>query len=307
MVVDLSIIIVTFNGREITLKTLESYLEALAAARDLRAEIIIVDNASTDGVADAVEATYPDVTVIRNPKNLGFSVGNNVGFRASCGRYILFSNPDIEVDDQTLPTLLVLMERSPRVGACTPYLELVKTGQVDWGAHRGFPTPWAAFTYFTGLSRLCADSVQLSRFFGQYHLLDRDLSKEHPVDAIRGGFFLVRRHVFEQAGCWDEDYFMFGEDLDLCYQIKRLGYEIMFFPQARALHHHGITHGLKRHSKDLADVDPEALDRTYDAFYEAMKIFYEKNYRHTYGRLTRWLVFAAIDTKKLWGTRKKTV
>jgi GT2 family glycosyltransferase len=304
---DLSIIIVTFNGREITLKTLASYARALAEAPQLLAETIIVDNASSDGVADAVEAAHPEVLVIRNRKNLGFSAGNNAGFRASKGRYILFSNPDIEVDDQTLPTLLALLDANPRVGACTPFLELVGTGQVDWGAHRGFPTPWAAFTYFAGLSRLFANSPRMSGVFGQYHLLDRELSAEHPVDAIRGGFFLVRRGVFEQAGCWDEAYFMFGEDLDLCYQIKRLGYEIMFYPQARALHHHGVTHGLKRHSQDLSDADSEARNRTYDAFYEAMKIFYEKNYRHEYGKLTRWLVLAAIDAKMFLGKRRKIV
>lgn len=307
MDVDLSIIIVTFNGREITLKTLASYAQALAGAPQLRVETIVVDNASSDGVAEAVEETYPEVSVVRNPENLGFSAGNNIGFRACRGRYVLFSNPDIEVDEQTLPTLLALLNDNPRVGACTPFLELVGTGQVDWGAHRGFPTPWAAFTYFAGLSRLFANSPLLSHVFGQYHLLDRDLGTAHPVDAIRGGFFLVRREVFEEAGCWDEDYFMFGEDLDLCYQIKRLGYEIMFYPQARALHHHGVTHGLKRHSQDVSDADSEARNRTYDAFYEAMKIFYEKNYRTEYGKLTRWVVLTAIDAKMLFGRRRKTV
>jgi hypothetical protein len=81
----------------------------------------------------------------------------------------------------------------------------------------------------------------------------------------------------------------------------------MFYPQARAMHHHGLTHGLKRHSQDLTDADPEARNRTYDAFYEAMKIFYEKNYRDEYGRLTRWLVLTAIDAKMLLGRRRKMV
>ena len=117
----------------------------------------------------------------------------------------------------------------------------------------------------------------------------------------------MRREVFENAGRWDEDYFMFGEDIDLCYQIKGQGHEIMFFPQARALHYHGLTHGLKKHSKDISPVDREARDRTYDAFYEAMKIFYDKNYKSRYGPLTRRLVFSAIDAKKLLGLRNRTV
>jgi GT2 family glycosyltransferase len=305
--VDLSIIIVTYNGRDITLETLGSYSKALAADSNHRYEVIVVDNASQDGVADAVAEGFPEALLIRNAENVGFSTANNVGFASSQGRYILFSNPDVEVTEATLPTLIELMDRNLQIGACTPFLRLAKTGQIDWGAHRGFPTPWAALTYFSGLSRLFRQSARLSRIFGRYHLLDRNLVQQHEVDAIRGGFFFVRREAFEKAGRWDEDYFMFGEDLDLCYQIKRLGYGIMFYPQVEALHYHGMTHGLKKHSKDLTPVDPKARERTYNAFYDAMKIFYEKNYRTEYNGITRWFVLLAIDIKKMLGTRSKTV
>jgi GT2 family glycosyltransferase len=305
--VDLSIIIVTYNGCEITLKTLDHYRRAVAGDTHHRYDFIVVDNASRDGVAEAVAARCPDVRLLRNAENIGFSAANNVGYRLSSGRYLLFSNPDIEVDDETLPTLIRLMDEDPQVGACTPFLRLVRTGEIDWGAHRGFPTPWAALTYFTKLDRLFKPSRGLSRIFGRYHLLDRDLSQPHPVDAIRGGFFFVRRQAFEKAGGWDEDYFMFGEDLDLCFQIKGLGYKVMFYPQAQALHYHGMTTGLKRHSQDLTEADAKARQRTYDAFYHAMKIFYDKNYKTRYGRGIRWLILAAIDLKKLMGARSKTV
>jgi len=234
MKTDLSIIVVTYNGLDITLKTLACYEEAIAADPAHSYEIIVVDNASQDSVADAVEECFPNAHLIRLQQNAGFSAGNNVGFASSDGRYILFSNPDIEVTDETLPTLIALMDQNPDVGACTPFLKLATTGDIDWGAHRGFPTPWAAFTYFAKLAQLFAKSRRLSRIFGQYHLLDRDLSKAHEIDVVRGGFFFVRRGVFEQAGGWDKDYFMFGEDIDLCYQIKKLGHKIMFFPQASA-------------------------------------------------------------------------
>jgi len=305
--IDLSIVIVTYNGLDITLETLGSYTRALAADRRHRYQVIVVDNASQDGVADAVAEHHPQVRLIRNPQNWGFSKANNVGFASSQGRYVLFSNPDVEVTEETLPTLITLMDRSPRVGACTPFLELVRTGEIDWGAHRGFPTPWAAFTYFAGLAKLFKRSAGMSKIFGQYHLLDRDLTTDHEVDAIRGGFFFVRREVFEQAGRWDESYFMYGEDIDLCYQIKKLGYRITFYPQARALHYHGMTTGLKKHSQDLSTADPEARQKAYDAFYDAMKIFYDKNYKERYSGLLKWLVFLAIDVKKKWGMRGRTV
>lgn len=307
MKVDLSIIIVTYNGLDITLQTLGSYRKALTADQRDCYEVIVVDNASQDGVADAVAENYPEVHLIRNSENLGFSKGNNVGFESSEGRYILFSNPDVEVMEKTLPTLITLMDQNPQVGACTPFLRLARTGEIDWGAHRGFPTPWAAFTYTVGLSRLFKRSKSLSKVFGTYHLLDRDLTQEHTVDVIRGGFFFVRRGVFEKAGRWDEDYFMFGEDIDLSYQIKKLGYKIMFYPQAPALHYHGMTTGLKKHSQGMSFVDLEAQGRAYNAFYDAMRIFYEKNYKTKYNRMIRWFVSIAIDIKKRLGMRRRTV
>jgi GT2 family glycosyltransferase len=308
--VDLSIVIVTYNGREGALQTLDSFQRAIDADPAHRYEVIVVDNASWDGVADAVAelSRAPlDVCLIRNSENLGYAKANNIGFEASSGRYLLFSNPDIQVDEQTLPTLLSLMDSRPQVGACTPYLELVKTGGIDWGAHRGFPTPWASFTYMSGLARLFRSSRRLSRIFGRYHLLDRDLTREHPVDAIRGGFFFVRREVFEEAGRWDEDYFMYGEDLDLCFMIKERGHSIMFYPQAWARHYHGLTTGLKAHSQELSSVDAEARVKAYAAFYDTMKIFYDKHYRRRYGPAVRWVIFAAIDARKRVGMRKLTV
>lgn len=308
--VDLSIVVVTYNGREVALQTLGSFQRAITADPAHRYEIIVVDNASQDGVAEAVaqlNETCACLRLIRNDENLGFSKANNIGFELSSGRYLLFSNPDIEVDDGTLPALLHEMEAHPEVGACTPFLELVQTGEIDWGAHRGFPTPWASFTYMSGLARLFSFSRWLSRIFGRYHLLDRDLARAHPVDAIRGGFFLVRRAVFLEAGRWDEDYFMYGEDLDLSYEIKQLGHAIMFYPQARALHYHGLTTGLKAHSQELASVDAEARRKAYASFYDTMKIFYDKHYRDRYGPLVRWLIFAAIDVRKKIGKRRLTV
>lgn len=305
---DLSIIIVTFNSREIALKTVASYLRAIEADRKHSYEIIVVDNASIDGVAGSIQSKYKSkIKLIRNRENVGFSKANNVGFAKSRGRYILFSNPDIEVDNKTLPTLIKLIDENPQVGVCTPFLRLVATGQIDWGAHRGFPTPWAAFTYFSGLEKTFAGSSFLSKLFGQYHLRDRKLHTQHEVNAIRGGFFFVRREVFEKAGGWDERYFMFGEDIDLCYQIKKLGYKIMFYPQATALHYHGATTGLKSHTQDLAKEDVQAQKRAYHAFYDSMKLFYYKNYKNKYPWLVRQLVFAGIEARRLFGQYQRRV
>lgn len=304
---DLTIIVITYNGCAVTLETLHSYDRAIRACPDYRIETIVVDNASRDGVDRAVAENFPDFQLIRNQANLGFAKAANIGFQASSGRYILFSNPDIEVVPGTLSSLVDLMDLHPEAGACTPFLRLKGYDTIDPGAHRGFPTPWAAFTHFSGLSKLCRRSRRLSRIFGRYHLMDRDLTQPHEVDVIEGGFFFTRREAFVQAGLWDGDYFLFGEDIDLCYQLAKSGSRVMYFPQAEAIHQLGSTTGLKADSPGKDNVSQTDRLRSFHAFYDSMKIFYDKHYIDRYGTLTRTLVFWAIDLKRKMGLRKLTV
>jgi len=292
---DLSIIIVTFNSTADALATCESYRQAIARDLDHTYEVIVVDNYSVSGTADAVARYHPWVHLIRNEENVGYSRGNNIGYRASGGRYLLFSNPDIEVFADTLPTLIRTMDQSPEVGACTPYLELMESGDLDWGAHRGFPTPWASLTYLTNLSRLFRFSRRLSRIFGRYHLLERDLDTPHEVDVIEGGFTFIRRELFDEIGGWDEDYFLFGEDIDLCLRMAERGAKIMFYPHVRALHRLGSTTGLKESS---SPIDLAVRENSYHLFFDSMRLFYEKNYRDRYGPLVRGAVVLGIELKR---------
>lgn len=305
--IDLSIVIVTYNNCEITLKTLHSYKNAIDNDKDHSYEIIVSDNSSNDNVVDEIKQKYSKVKIIKNNSNLGFSKANNIGFNQSKGKFILFSNPDIEVKKNTLPYLISRMGKSPDIGACTPFLKLVLNDQIDWGAHRGFPTPWASFTYYFGLLNLSKKLNLFKKQFGQYYLLERDLSKEHEIDVIRGGFFFVRRDVFVKVGRWDESYFMYGDDIDLSFQIRKTGYKIMFFPQVEALHYHGLTTGLKKHSRKLSSIKSEARLKAYHAFYDSMKIFYDKNLRRNYSGITRIFVFAAIEIKRFLGLINKNV
>ncbi len=304
---DVSIIIVTYNGKDVTLKGLSSYKKAISLDKSHSYQIIVVDNDSKDGVADAIENEFQDVLLIRNKGNVGFAKANNVGFERADGRYILFSNPDIENFENTLPEIIKYMDTNPEVGACTPFLELVKTGKLDWPSHRGFPTPWASFCYYVGLQRLFSFSKPLSRVFGKYHLLDKDMNSPHEVDAITGAFFFVRREVFEKAGKWDERYFMYAEDLDLSFQIKKLGYKIVFYPLVKVLHYHGLVSGLKAETSTVTKADPATKERAYNAFYDTMKIFYDKNLRARYPEFIRSLVFFGIDYKKAKGSKAKKV
>jgi len=297
---DLSVIIVTYNGRELALATLDSFQRALAAVAHYGCEVIVVDNASRDGVAAAVAAHPIGARVLRNEENVGFSRASNRGFAASCGRFLLFANPDVEVDARTLPVLIEYLTAYPAVAAGTPRLWLVGRPGIDWGSHRGFPTRWAAATHFAGLARLTRHSPRLARVFGRYQLFDRDLDEPHEVDVIEGGFFFVRREAFVAAGRWDEDYFLFGEDIDLCYRLKRNGGRIVYLPQAQAWHHLGGTTGLKKGCRSAVGHHGDRR-RAYDSFYDAMHIFYDKHYRDRYSAPVRGLVRLGIETRRRLG------
>lgn len=306
MTCDLTVVIVSYNTRELTLNAIRSFRAATGCGCQYSNEIIVVDNDSRDGTVAAVSRAFPDVVLIASPDNLGYGRAGNLGYAASRGRYLLFANPDVEVYPGTLATLVRTMDRMPWVGACTPFLELMN-GELDLGAHRGRPTLWSALTHLAGLGRLCRRSRRLSRIFGRYHLLDRDFALAHPVDVIEGGFFFVRREVFELAGRWDEDYFLFGEDIDLCCRIAELGRCIMFFPGIRARHLLGGSTGLKPHSRGHVTVSTEDRLRAYDAFFDSMKIFYDKHHRRRHGGLVRGLVFVAIECMRRCRRRRLTV
>jgi GT2 family glycosyltransferase len=161
-------------------------------------------------------------------------------------------------------------------------------------AHRGFPTPLASFLYFLGNDRL-------------YHLTDKDMTMPHEVDAITGAFFLTRKKVLEEVGYFDEDYFMYAEDIDLCYRIKQAGYKIMYLPDVEVLHYKGISTGLKKHSQHLTKASLETRKKMTGYFYSTMKIFYDKHYKDKYPFFVNWLVYLGINVRWWLAKRKLTV
>src|SRR3989338_8710466 len=155
------------------------------------------------------------------------------------------------------------------VGAATCKVEKLN-GSIDFASHRGFPTPWAAFLYFI----LQDDSL--------YHLTNNDLEKSHEVDGIAGAFFLTRKSVLGKVGLFDEDYWLYAEDLDLCFRIKEAGFKIMYVPSVKIIHHKGVSSGIKRHSAEITTATVESRRRAFDSFYETMKIFYKKHLEERY-------------------------
>lgn len=253
---DLTVVVVSYNVRPFLDHCLQSVYRA---AGDLSLQVIVVDNASQDGSADMTARRYPGALLIRNRENLGFGRANNQAFVQAAGEAVLILNPDAFVQEDTLRVLLNRLRQSPYLGAVGPMI-LLPDGRFEPRSMRGFPTPWPAFTYFSGLAALFPASPRFSRYLLTY----LDPTREHEVDALTGCCMMVRRGLLEKLGGFDSDYFMYGEDLDLCWRIHKAGYRILYSPEARILHFKGES--TRRCLKDAG--------RHHQ---QAMRLFVDKN------------------------------
>jgi len=283
--VDLSIIILSFNTKEL----LENCLESVFASElgDYKIEVIVVDNVSTDGSPQMVKKEFSKAMLIESSKNLGFAGGNNLGFKRAKGKYILFLNSDTEVAPQAFRKMVAFMDQNPKIGASTPKTMLF-SGGMDPDCHRGFPTPWASICYFLGLERL----FPKSKIFGQYHKFYQDLNKAHEIDAGFGTFMIIRREVYEKIGGFDDSYFFYGEDLDYFYRIKQAGWKVVFYPKPLLRHHKGGSSGLRKESQKISPASKITRIKAAKASIKAMEIFYKKFYKNKYPlRITGIVIF----------------
>ncbi|PJN58978.1 N-acetylglucosaminyl-diphospho-decaprenol L-rhamnosyltransferase [Paenibacillus sp. GM1FR] len=273
---DVSIIIVNFNTRQLTLDCLAS---VYASQTSYQYEVIVIDNASHDGSVEAIREVYPDVQLIANQNNTGFAVANNQGMEVAKGRYILLLNSDTVVQPDTLHTMIYFMDRHPEMGASGCKV-ILPDGSLDKACKRGFPTPSASFYYAFGISRLFPDRPK----FNQYQLGHLSPDDEYPVDCLVGAFMLVRRETIDQVGGLDETFFMYGEDIDWCYRIKEAGWGIFYYPRTYIVHYKGGSARRK------------PLKITYE-FHRAMWVFHRKHYAKKYNILTNTAVWMGISLK----------
>ncbi|KKU90770.1 MAG: Glycosyl transferase family 2 [Microgenomates group bacterium GW2011_GWA1_48_10] len=274
----LSIIILNHN----TSKLLKQCLSSITAHDDY--QIIVVDAGSTDNSVTMVKKNFPSVVLIASPTNPGFTRGNNLARNKAQGDYVLFLNSDTQMFPNTLPEMLRLMASDAKIGIATCLVKL-PSGKLYYGCHRGFPSPWNSLTYFTGLAKLFPQS----KLFAGYTATYLPLNEIHEIDACSGTFLLIRHSLLDQINWFDEDYFAYGEDLQMCFNVKKKGYKVVFDPHAKLIHYWGATSGLTKTSQKTPDL------KWSQARYEAMKIFYDKNYRQSYPQFMRNLVFSAID------------
>ena len=288
--VDVSVVIVTYTVREFLEQALESVERASGG---LAVETFVVDNDSADGTAACVRERFPDVRLIANEANVGFATANNQAIREARGRYVLVLNPDTLVQEDTLRELVAFMDARPDAGAVGPRI-LNPDGTFAPESRRSFPTPAVAFYRISGLGRLFPTSAR----FGRYNLSHVPADADGEVDALSGSCMMVRRSAVladrghgaegmrhEQAsegkllahasspmphahaaGLFDENFFMYGEDLDWCYRIQQAGWRIHYTPRTQIIHYKG-------ESTKKGDLRYVLL------FYGAMLRFVEKHVR----------------------------
>lgn len=307
---ELSIIILSYNTKDITLDSVKSIEENYAKeVKDGIYQVIVADNSSTDGSLELFneykkQTQIKNFQVIDNGGNLGFSRGNNKAIPYIDGRFVLFLNPDTIVHKKTLDYMLNFMKAHPDIGASSCQL-INKDGVIDFNCHRGFPTPWNAFCYFSGLQRI----FPKSRLFSGYTQGWKDLNTTHEVDAVEGAFMIMPYEVGKKVGWWDEDYFFYGEDLQFCYNIRKLGFKIYYVGEVNIMHIGGAASGIKKKSAGITTANIETKIMLQKARFNAMRIFYKKNYKSQYPSIVYWIIQSGInllEKKTLRGIKVST-
>ncbi len=278
----LAIVIISFNVRKLLQECLASVYQQ---TRHTRMEIWVIDNQSHDDSVAMLKEKFPQVHLIENPANAGFTRANNQVIPQCRSDLILLLNPDTVIRDGALDKIVQFMDEHPEVGVAGGRVEN-EDGSLQLACRRSLPTPKVAFYRLTGLSRL----FPRSKVMAQYNLTYLDPDQPHEVDAVSGAFLLIRRQVVDQIGLLDENFWIFGEDIDWCIRAKRAGWKVMFYPQARILHYKGI--GCSTNSRKT----------TYE-FYRAMVLFHRKHFAQDHSAITNFLIYAGIFCKALTAWR----
>lgn len=287
---DLAIVIVNYNTREL----LDNCLQSIRRSNgNLEIKVVVVDKASSDGSAEMVRAKHGWVHhLLETDHNGGYAYANNLGLchlgyasgkpLRSLPRYALLLNPDTELSEDALADMVAFMDEHEDVGIAGPKL-VRRDGSLDKACRRSFPTPLISFYHLSGLGKL----FPKSRRFGRYNMTYLSPDTQADVDAVVGAFMLIRSEALEQVGLLDESFFMYGEDLDLCYRIKKRGWRIVYNPEVTVLHLKGAA-------------SRKASRRAIIAFYDAMRIFHNKHYRSQTFFLINWGIDAGVFLLQRW-------
>ncbi|MFA5339469.1 MAG: glycosyltransferase family 2 protein [Candidatus Omnitrophota bacterium] len=253
--VDLSISIISYNVKDYLDKCLTSIFKE---KKDLILEIIVVDNNSSDGSIAMVREKFPDVKPIGNKENLGFAKANNIAIKQSCGRYILILNPDTIVLPGSMQLLVDFLDKNSRVGAVGPKI-LNEDSSIQLECARNFPTPLIDFFILSSLYK----RFPKSKIFGKYLMSYWDHNDGREVPLLSGACMLLRRSALEEVGLFDENFFMYTEDTDLCYRVKKAGWKVWYLPEAEIIHFGGRSSEQIPYKKEMVMHARETMEAFY--------------------------------------------
>jgi N-acetylglucosaminyl-diphospho-decaprenol L-rhamnosyltransferase len=266
---DLSVVTVSYNTRELLRECLASVFSTLGPR--LRHEVIVVDNASSDGSVAMIRDSFPQVRVLANPENVGFAAGSNQGLEESSGRYVILLNPDTVASPGALERMVALMEEQGDVGIVGPKL-IYPDGEFQHSAF-AFPTLSMIFLDFFPLHHRLLNS----RLNGRYPRALYEKGQPFPIDHPLGAALMVRRSVLDEVGSLDESFFMYCEEIDWCMRIKRAGWRILCCPRAEIVHY-------------VAQSTSQFRDEMYVELHRSRYRLYQKHYSPSFRRVARWLV-----------------
>lgn len=292
---DLSILILSYNTAQLTKDCVLSVVSSFNSFPNIRVQLIVLDNNSTDGSQEILKKlstkSFPkhiSFQFMCNSKNVGYAKGNNIALSKATGKNVLFLNSDVLVKNIHWKSIIDYMSTLEDIGGLTINVSL-PNGSIDPASHRGFPTPWNAFCYYTKLEKLTSKIPIVNRICGGYHLMYKELSTVHTISSPSGAFFLMPTHIAKQLGGFDEDYFMYGEDIDLAYRIHSIGKKIYYIPHEKVIH--------LKYQSGIQHQSQKTNQKTQAHFYEAMKIFYKKHYEKIYPKWVTYIVLKGIDLK----------
>ncbi len=269
----LSVIIVNYNVKFFLEQCLRSVYKALEG---IASEVIVVDNNSVDSSCQMIKNFFPDVILIENFQNVGYAKANNQAIKIAKGEYILLLNPDTIVQEDTFYKCIEFMDNTPDAGALGVKM-IDGKGNFLPESKRSLPRPWVAFYKIFGLSSL----FPRSKIFGQYHLSYLDKNEINKVEVLCGAFMFIRKEALDKAGLLDENFFMYGEDIDLSYRIILAGYNNYYFPKTTIIHYKGES--TKKGSLNYVVM-----------FYNAMIIFAKKYFSSSKYKIFSFLIHSAI-------------
>lgn len=280
----LSIIILNYNGVNLLKTLLPSIQEYFLLKTKYKTNIIVVDNCSTDNSISYLK-TIPFINIIENSSNSGYSAGNNIALKKNTSKYILLLNSDTEFNAKSnLDKLIHILEINTNIGIISPKV-ILNTGEIDHACHRGEPTLWASFCYFSKLSTI----FPTKKIFGQYNLSYLSQKNTHEIKACSGAAMLIRQSVIDKIGLLDENFFMYAEDLDFCRRTREAGYKILYTPQVNIIHH--------KYKSGIQNKKTKTSNKSKYWFYYSMILYYKKYHKHAYFNPLYYLLRCIVKLK----------